>query len=217
MRFTNRLAITVLCAAAALQAGQNDWLIVPGVRIGPITRNTTHGDLDQIFGKANVVDEPVDTGEGPVPATVINKAKPDTSLVILWTGDHIRDVMICFPDTTKGCKWHTAEGVTIGTGVEQLQSLNARPFVMEPWGSDLGGGVASWKGGKLSFTFGEGLSRIIFMSLEYPESPEGPTSEQQKWVNNVSGPNVRTISSNDEAVRHLHPVVERLSFAFHRE
>ena len=214
MRFANCFVITLLCATAAL-AAQNDWLIVPGVRIGPITRSTTHSELDHIFGRANVVDEPVDTGEGPVPATVINKAKPDNSLVILWTGNQIRDVMICYPDTTKGCKWRTAEGITIGTGVERLQALNARPFEMEPWGSDLGGGVVSWKSGKLATAAGEGGNRSLGISLDYPQSPDGPTPEQRNWVDKVSIRAVHSLSSDDEAVRKLHPVVTRLSFAFH--
>jgi hypothetical protein len=32
----------------------NDWLIVPGLRIGPITAKTTHADLIRLFGQENV-------------------------------------------------------------------------------------------------------------------------------------------------------------------
>jgi hypothetical protein len=206
--------IVVLLIAAFARAEQNDWLIVPGQRVGPITRTTTRADLDRIFGKSNVTDKDVDTGEGPEPATVVDERTPADSLVIVWKDKQMSHVMICYPDGTAGCKWHTAEGITLGTDVEKLQTLNGRPFQFEPWGSDLGGGIGSWDGGKLETAFGEGLQRTFSVVLNYPQLPDSQTPEQRKWLDKVSAPAVRSLSSQDEAVRHMHPTVDRLVFKF---
>ncbi len=40
-----------------------DWLIVPGVKAGPITANTSEADLIKIYGKQNVKREEVTDGE----------------------------------------------------------------------------------------------------------------------------------------------------------
>ncbi len=199
--------ILILLIAAFAQAQQNDWLIVPGQRLGPITRTTTRADLDRIFGKSNVMDKDVDTGNGPEPATVVDERTPADSLVIFWKSKEISGVMICYPDGTAGCKWHTAEGITLGTSVEKLESINGKPFQFNPWGDDLGGSVVSWQGGKLE-------NHTLGVILGYPESPDGPTAEQRKWVQQVSLPNVKVLSSDDEAVRQMHPTVERLYFQF---
>jgi hypothetical protein len=55
--------LLVFSATSAL-AQQNDWRIVPRKRLGPITPETSRTDLDRLFGKANVQDQPVDSGEG---------------------------------------------------------------------------------------------------------------------------------------------------------
>jgi hypothetical protein len=199
--------ILVLLIAEFAQAQQNDWLIVSGQRLGPITRTTTRADLDRLFGKSNVTDKDVDTGNGPEPATVVDEATPADSPVIFWNGKQIHDVMICYPDVRAGCRWHTAEGITLGTSVEKLESVNGKPFQVDPWGDDLGGSVVSWQGGKLE-------NHKLGVILGYPESPDGPTAEQRKWVQQVSLPNVKVLSSDDEAVRQMHPTVERLYFQF---
>ena len=41
-------------------AQKNDWLIVPGQRVGPVTATTTRADLDAIFGKENVQERNLD-------------------------------------------------------------------------------------------------------------------------------------------------------------
>jgi hypothetical protein len=74
-------ALVVLCAVSAL-AQQNDWLIVPGKRLGPITSDVTRADLDRLFDKASVKDKPVDSGEGPELATVVFPKMPAAGIAI---------------------------------------------------------------------------------------------------------------------------------------
>ena len=106
MKTTLLVAIVILCAVAGL-AQQNDWVIVPGKRLGPITPDTSRTDLERLLGKGKVRDQPVETGEGPEPGTVVFPDEPDAALAILWEptlrGDsyydgrkRIREALICY-------------------------------------------------------------------------------------------------------------------------
>ena len=131
----------VVLSAVPLLGQQNDWLIVPGKPLGPIIANTTR--LDRFFGKVNVHDQPVDTGNGPEPATVIFFSKPEQALSLSWIGNKIGDILVCYPETTSHSKWHTEGGITLGSSIEKLEALNGRPFQCYPWVSDLGGNIIS--------------------------------------------------------------------------
>jgi len=185
-------------------ARQNDWLIVPGERIGPITADSTRSDLDRIFGKVNVKDQPIDSGEGPEPATTVYWATPERALSIFWTGTKIRNIMICYPLTTTGCNWRTREGITIGTPIEKVETANNGPFHFIIWGSDGGGTITSWQSGRLAALFGDAANRKLTVTVD-SNSPDIPT-----------GPDNIMLSSGDEAVQTVHPVVSRLTIQFRR-
>jgi len=205
-------ALIVLCATSAL-AQQNDWLIVPGKRLGPITSDTTRADLDRIFGKAGVQDQPVDSGEGPEPATVVFPKSPSGALAIFWQEDNRMDrVTICYQQHEAGpCKWHTASGVSLGTNLQQLEALNGRAFQIEPWGYDLGGNISSWRGGKLAGFFGDGVSRKLLLAVYIQE--KSLTPEERKLFDEINRQKSKPLSS-DPAVRQLHPTVTRMEMIF---
>jgi hypothetical protein len=46
------------------QEQQNDWLLVPGERAGPVRTNISETDLERLFGPANVVRTTISLGEG---------------------------------------------------------------------------------------------------------------------------------------------------------
>ncbi len=199
-----------------VHAQKNDWLIIPGQRLGPISQTTTRADLDQLFGKSNVRDQPVDSGEGPEPATRVFPAKPNEALTVYWAGKQIANILVCYPDTPSKCKWHTSDGITIGTESQRLQSLNGRPFQFVAWGSDAGGNITSWQTGKFASLFNEGATYKLWLTLDYPQLPDGPTPDQRKWVDKVNGRDNLRLSSQDAAVRHLKPTVTRLTLVFSR-
>ena len=218
MKGTLPFALVILCAASAL-AQQNDWLIVPGKRLGPITRDTTRVDLDRLFGKGNVQEQPIDEGDGPGPATVVFPKMPTASLAIFGLNGRIEHVSVCYQRTTGPCKWHAASGVSLGTKLQRLETLNGRAFTIEPWISDVGGNVDSWEGGKLAGLFGDGTNRQVLvtgqlqLTLGYQVPPNGLTSQQRKLEEEVDrvrpGPN-----SSDPAMRQLRPTVTRMRLVF---
>lgn len=179
------LALVFVAAACGGPNGAEDRTIVPGVRVGPITRTTTLADLRATYGAQNVRAEAIEAGEGETApgATVF----PDDSL---------RQVQVAFRDSSgtaprfvvirgDSSLWHTDRGVTLGTRLDRLTALNGRPFVLLGFGWDYGGTVASWNGGNLALDSTAGrfivrlhptrtgpaadsLSRDVLGDREYP-------------------------------------------------
>lgn len=203
-----RFACGMLCVTLVM-AEQNDWLLVPGKRLGPIRSDATRSDLDRLFGKANVQDRPVDTGEGEEDATVVFPNVPPAALAIFWHDDRMERVMVCYQQQAGPCKWHTENGVSLGTRMQQLEQLNGRSFQIEPWGYDLGGNISSWLGGKMASVFGEQLR----LGLYFREGPTGYTPKQIKLLDEI-GRQKRSPLSSDLAVRQLHPTVVRMRMDF---
>ena len=204
----SRLACAILCATLGM-AQQNDWLLVPGKRLGPIRSDASRADLDRLFGKANVQDRPVDSGEGEEPATVVFPNVPTAALAIFWQDDRMDRVMVCYQRQAGPCKWHTENGVTLGTRLLQLEKLNGRAFQIEAWGSDVGGNISSWRGGTLASIFGEQLR----LGLYFQETPRDYTPKQIKLLNEIDRQKRHPLSS-DIAVRELRPTVVRMQLIF---
>ncbi len=201
----------VLFYTTSARSQTNDWLIVPGKRLGPITADTTRADLDHLFAKAIVQDQPVDSGEGPEPATVVFPKLPTSALAIFWRDNRMDRVMICY-QRARSCKWHTQSGVSLGTSLNQLEMLNGRALQIEPWGSDVGGNITSWRGGRLTDVFGDGENNGLWLTVDSQESPGGATPEQSRSLDALS--RQKRLLSSDPAVRQLHPTVTRMRLVF---
>ena len=209
--------LVIFCAASAL-AQQNDWLIVPGKRLGPITPDTRRADLDRLFGKANVRDQPVDKGEGPDDATVVFPDLPAEGLAIFWSqsgNGEVELVQICYQLRSSSCRWHTENGATLGTDLQKLEKLNGRAFQIELWDYDAGGNISSWRGGKLASVFENGgttwggyPSRLM-LTVE-PRKGSGP---QLREILDVLEQQKRPLLSNDPAIRPLDPAVTRMTLS----
>jgi hypothetical protein len=204
-------ALALLSCSAV--AGQNDWTIVPGARLGPITAETSRPALERLFGKSNVTDRDVDTGEGPEPATVVFAEHRSAGLAILWHDNRIDRVLICFKSEFGPCRWHTRNGVTLGTGVPRLATLNGCPFGIEAWGSDVGGNITSWRGGNLASEFGDDGLFHLLLSLYWQPPLTGPTPQQKQAADEIARLSRNPLSS-DTAVIKLRPVVSRMLLIF---
>lgn len=207
------IAITALAVVlVGFAAAQNDWTIVPGKRLGPIVAATSRADLERLFGKSNVEDKPVDTGEGPEPATVVFGGDPSAALALLWRDNRVNRVLVCYKSQFGPCKWHTGSGISLGTTVARLETLNGHAFVAEPWGSDVGGNITSWEGGKLARELGDSGNFRLLLTLYYKGLPSGPTSRQREALTEID--RQRRALSTDPAMRTLSPVVHRMIVFF---
>jgi hypothetical protein len=111
----------------------HDWLIVPGVRVGPVTTSSTEADLKAEFGIAAVKRAQIRiNNKTTAPGLEIYGGKPGESLAVVWPR---KDgalrwpllVIPCYAQTSVDCRWRTADGVRVGTGVADLENSTNFP------------------------------------------------------------------------------------------
>jgi hypothetical protein len=189
------------------------WLIVPGVRVGPLTASTGRADLDRIFGVSQVTDRAIDTGDGSVRAgTIVHPSDASESLGILWVDDSRTrpdQVILCYGRISGPCRWHTVSGIGIETSLQELEKANGRPFLVLGFERDFAGTVLSWQGGNLAREF-EGRGRLVLRLS--PKSGEELarllTPEEEAAIL------ADRIASDHPAIRKVNPVVNRILFVF---
>lgn len=114
-----------------------DTLVIPGQRVGPVTRDTTREDLAKQFGEARLTEQSVNIGEGfTEPGTRVDLG-PERSFSVVWA------------DTTRtkpvevrnlGPAWQTPQGIGVGTPLSQLQQKLGQ-FELYGFAWDYGGTV----------------------------------------------------------------------------
>lgn len=193
---------------------ENDWLIVPGKRAGPITAKTTRSGLVRIFGTQNVSDEDVTvTEDGFQAGTIILKDQPEASLIIVWDQDspdaHAKMIVFCQSDeSTRHCRWHSDNGISFGTNLKTLEALNGRKFKLHGFEWDHSGSVISWNGGHLE-RLASPCGRLA-IGLDPPEGP--PSDQREALIEQVEGEG--EFWSSDPPMQALNPSVDFMSFSF---
>jgi hypothetical protein len=200
-------AVLVSLGAMLACRNQHDWIVVPGVRVGPITASSSEADLRTAFGDAGVHAKDIDVGEGVTePGTDIYGAIPAKQLAVLWadpaTRKHPSRVMICYAQLQGECAWRTADGIGMKTTLKDLERRNGRPFKLLGFGWDYSGTVSSWEGGNL-----EALTKRLLLRLMPDEA--GTTSEEYQTVLGET----EYLSSNP-AMQKLNPVVYSMDQIF---
>jgi hypothetical protein len=204
-------AIALLAMCGAPRAADNDWLIVPGKRVGPITAKTVHADLAKAFGIKNVVDEEVMVSDtGAEEGTTVFGEQAETALTILWNDDtpepHIRRIVFC--QGAERCRWHTEDGISFGTTLKALESKNGRKFKLYGFDWGHGGLVTSWDGGRL-----ERLAATCGHLNLRLDPPAGPASDERaKLLEQVEGD--IEFWSSEPAMQALNPVVDFMGVVF---
>jgi hypothetical protein len=202
-----------LLAATALSA--HDYVIVPGVRIGPIMPSSTESELRRVFGMAAVKAE-VEIGEGfTEPGLKIYKDDPARALAVLWNNDtppHPKTVLICQDVLDGRCRWRTADDIGKRTTLSDLERRNGRPFVLTGWGWDYGGGVLSWEGGKLQAALRRRGGLMLTLCPRTNKDGEYVPAVTADEVTAVSGD--KEISSSFPVMQKLDPYVCGMSLQF---
>jgi hypothetical protein len=194
----------VLTAALAACTPKHDWIIEPGVRVGPITASTSAEDLRKAFGASAVVDKDIDIGEGTTePGTDIYETIPGKRLAVLWKDPATRKnpsrVIVCYQLMQGDCMWRTSSGIGINTSLKDLERLNGRPFKLMGFGWDYSGTVSSWEGGT--------LAKALLLRLMPDEA--GANSEEYRTVLGES-----EFLSSDPAMQKLNPKVYSMDMVF---
>lgn len=211
-RFTLRVNPAAPATPAESRPGQDVTyrLIVPGERVGPVTRQTSEADLERMVGPLVMAREDIALGEGETePGTILFHEDSLQRLEILWVDPATRRAPreVVVRGRGSASRWRTREGVTLGTSLAELESLNGRPFTLAGMYWDYEGQVSSWNGGRLT----EALALETFgLSLSGGRSTELTEQEQIQ----VGGDRDR--SSSLPAMRKHNPRVYEIRIFFRR-
>ena len=114
-----------------------DTVIIPGERVGSVTRDTTRQDLTKRFGAERLTDQQVSLGEGFTELGTRVDLGLDRSFTVVWA-DASRTKAVAVRNF--GTAWQTTQGIGVGTSLNQLQQkLGSFQFYGFAW--DYGGTV----------------------------------------------------------------------------
>jgi hypothetical protein len=191
-------------------AQNNDWRIVPGERIGPVTAATTRGDLARLFPGAPAKDDEIELAEG-----VLEPATQIADLSIVWSakepGAHPARVFICRGRRRTSCQWQTADGITLGVHLDRLEQLNGSPFSLAGFGFDYGGNVLSWNDGKLARL---DCGPRLILTLDGARGRDGRLAADLTPDERHSITGDKTVASDTPAMRKVNPSVTEMVFQF---
>ena len=179
------------------QAG-NDFLIVPEQRFGPITIDSSEATLKEQFGAEQVRREKMYVGDGQEwNGIAVYPDQPDKRVEVFWFEEDPKRVQM-IQIHGEASQWKTAQGVSLGTTLVELEKLNGKPFELLGLGWDFGGGVTDWKGGAL-----QGLTmRVDSTTVELTEAESSQVLGDQ------------TVKSDNPAMRKANPSVSKITVNF---
>lgn len=212
---------TAVSSTSVAGAAANDFLIVPGERVGPITAKTSEADLLEQLGKSIVTAD--DTLYGPEGSTFLGttlyKGTPDEVHIIYSDERRSKPETVLIRPTLvddegnpipglAASQWHTTDGLRIGTTLKELEQRNGKPFKIWGFAWDYGGVLSDWQGGQMSK-----LAKKTPITITFGP-PAIMTAKQEKAYNSVMGDSQFVSSIPDLQV--LNPIVVTIGVGFDR-
>ena len=147
----------VLAAAPAFAAARDDFLIVPGRSFGPIKKGTTLADIERIYGKANIRVGMVQPPHGDFmkqrAAVLFPGTRNEAEAYLVDGAARVERVVV----QKAGGRWHSKEGLRVGSGLAALEKMLGGPFPITGYGQDGGGAVGQVRN--------RALARHLFIRL----------------------------------------------------
>lgn len=174
------------------QVSNESFLIDPWHGVGHIVPGCSEIDLIKFYGAKNVRYAAIEIGEGETAQGSILFPGTLDAVAIEWKQTYSQPERITI--SSRGTRWHTQEGITIGTSLDQLEVINGRPFKLTGFCWDYEGRTVSWEKGRLS------------QQLQLDLRPTKDVSESE--FETVLGD--RYFSSSFPAMKKLGLVVEKI-------
>lgn len=206
--------ITVLILASSTWAFAQNWQIIPGQSVGPITANTSETEMFRLFGAEKVKRMAIDVGEGETQmGTVLFPTDPIKRAYVLWIDPETRLLPESISFRDKNTVWKTDRGITIGTDLKFIEKTNGKPFELAGFAWDYEGTVTHANGGilrELGTRSGEEITgRTLLLRLSPAKKFHGTPAYKA-----VIGDG--TFLSSDRSMQKLNPVVYEMIVEFIR-
>jgi hypothetical protein len=130
----------------------HNWIIEPGIRVGPVMAKSSEAELLKQLGKSMVKQSQIDVGEGEeLPGTLLFPDDPEKTLQILWKDQEARRYPAQIIIKGDHSVWHTTEGISLGTTLVEIEKLNGGRVHITGFGWDYSGTIIDAANGKLKF------------------------------------------------------------------
>jgi hypothetical protein len=109
---------------------------------GVFAADSSHANLVEAFGKANVIYKRIDRPQGSTGfATILFEQDPERRLLVEWRDKASRSRPIYIGISGRS-RWVAPLGIRLGTPLAEVEQLNGKPFRLNGFGWDLGGNAA---------------------------------------------------------------------------
>jgi hypothetical protein len=183
----------------------SDTLVIPGERVGPVTRDTSRQDLVDMFGEAALADTEIAVGEGFTESGTTVNLGTEQAFSVIWVDNSQSQ-----PATVKdfGSAWQTPEGIQIGTPFADLQTILGE-FDLYGFGWDYGGTIVL-EGSELSNYYGLLILRLQPAdSATFQQQPDAMQAVQGDKLIASTDPNLASLDLVvSEMIVYLNPPVE---------
>lgn len=202
------IGLALLLCPPALAAQDDDFLIVPGERVGRVTKDSTEKALVAIYGKDRVKPHFVELGEGMACRGTKVLFDNGESLEISWRDDKAKTGVVSI--NVVGRRWKTREGVHFGIRLKALEKINGRPFSLAGFEFDYAGTVTSWNGGALAAPMPQkSNARVVIRLMPNQAGYSRVTPEEGSSVGGD-----RDFLSSHPVMRKLNPRTYQLRVGF---
>jgi len=186
------ITLILLCAIPTISYAKDLWLFTPGISFGEITKESSFKSIQVVYGHTNVIYKKIDIGEGEYRKGIVIFPNESTKTVeiLLNTKGNPTNVIINSNKTL----WHTAEGITIGITLKELEKLNQKSFMLFGFAWDYSGTISDWQKGILS----KYKNQLTIRLSPYP----------QKYSIELMGDKI--ISSSNKEMNELNPRIYQL-------
>jgi hypothetical protein len=173
-----------------------------------VKKETTVTELVSRFGREHVREQEVEVGEGETRRGFVLFPNHESKELIVLPKNSTEPMQIVLRG--KRSQWQTAQGITLGTTLKEIERLNGRSFVLTGFGWDYAGTVVDWKGGRLQ---PDGNCR--FQPRMGYGRRAGSSQKEDDIAAQVMGD--RDYSSEHPAMQSLNPAVYEIVITFESE
>lgn len=174
-----------------------EFIIIPGQRVGNITVNTSEKDLMQMIGPANIDQGALSVSSDNDEKVTIVYPNTRDEFYVSWK-DAAREKIKAIYFLREDSRWVTLNGLRAGLELLELTKINEGPLEFYGFNWEYAGTVENWNGGKLAQ-----IQDYFYVRLKARE----PLMAREK-IDAFSGK--RLFSSNTEGVLALDLIVDRL-------
>jgi hypothetical protein len=197
------LVVLIVCSGVSVAAQHLPFDIIFNDKGTMNAHVKSESALIEVFGQTQIKQTDIHLGEGEMAAgTIVFPDDPLRKIEFVWKNSTDRsnpERIIIRGDQSL---WKTGHGISLGTSLKQIETINGKPFNLTGFAWDYEGTIVGWNDGTLNDLDGDPESetaRSLLLRLR----------PSKKIVESISETDFRSVSG-DSIFKSDHPVMQVL-------